>query len=248
MSPYLMSRFICLSTAKEIWDVVTKTYFDGGDETFLFDLKKRAFTIKQNGAPVHKYYSQLQTIFQEIDHRTPNRMHCDATLLNVRPNWIVFVFTCFLPGSTLSLIRGEILRKEPKLHLDQTFAYVRREAQQRLTMSSTPDIAVLATQRPQGPLTSTTGASQTQVTSSRPECKCTHCGGSKHTCDGCYELIGYPDWWDHSKALRKNRGKSLDTSSDSAPVSPGVPTAPALASASVATTGHLQQQDDWLWY
>lgn len=33
MSPDLMSRFICLSTAKEIWDVVKKTYFGGGDRS-----------------------------------------------------------------------------------------------------------------------------------------------------------------------------------------------------------------------
>ncbi|KAI5323590.1 hypothetical protein L3X38_032662 [Prunus dulcis] len=49
MSPDLMGRFIRLSTAKELRDAVKKTYFDGGDETSLFDLKKRAFTIKQNG-------------------------------------------------------------------------------------------------------------------------------------------------------------------------------------------------------
>ncbi|CAL2227816.1 unnamed protein product [Prunus armeniaca] len=46
MSPDLMSLFICLSTATEIWDAVKKTYFDGGDETFLFDLNKQAFSIK----------------------------------------------------------------------------------------------------------------------------------------------------------------------------------------------------------
>ncbi|KAI5319406.1 hypothetical protein L3X38_039114 [Prunus dulcis] len=217
MSPDLMSRFILLSTAKEIWDAVKKTYFDGGDETFLFDLNKRAFTIKQNDAPT------------KLD-----RLSVHLFLAGLDPQF--------------DQVPGEILRKEPKLDLDQIFAYVRREAQQRLTITSTPDTAVLATQCPQGPPTSTTGASQTQVTSSHPERKCTHCGGSKHTRDGCYELIGYPDWWDHSKAPRKNRGKSLDTSSDSAPVSPAVQTAPAPASTSVVTTGHPQQQDDWLWY
>ncbi|KAI5321966.1 hypothetical protein L3X38_031038 [Prunus dulcis] len=43
--------------------------------------------------------------------------------------------------------------------------------------------------------------------------------------------------WDHSKAQCKNRDKTLNTSSDLAPVSPAVPTAPAPASTSVATTG-----------
>ena len=25
--------------------------------------------------------------------------------------------------------------------------------------------------------------------------KCTHCGSTKHTCDTCFKLHGYPDWW-----------------------------------------------------
>ena len=38
MSPALMQRFISLQTAKKIWDVVSKTFYDGSDETQLFDL------------------------------------------------------------------------------------------------------------------------------------------------------------------------------------------------------------------
>ena len=38
MSPTLMQRFICLQTAKEIWDAVSKTFCDGSDETQLFEL------------------------------------------------------------------------------------------------------------------------------------------------------------------------------------------------------------------
>ncbi|KAI5336215.1 hypothetical protein L3X38_015482 [Prunus dulcis] len=146
MSLDLMGRFIRLSTAKEIWDAVKKTYFDGGDETFLFDLNKQAFTIKQNGVPVHKYYSQLQTIFQEIDH-------CDSDVTESLTELDRLRVHLFLAGLNpqFDQVRGEILRKDPKLNLDQTFAYVRHEAQQRLTMANTSDTAVLATQRLQGP-------------------------------------------------------------------------------------------------
>ncbi|KAI5343223.1 hypothetical protein L3X38_011099 [Prunus dulcis] len=132
---------------------------------------------------------------------------------------------------------GKSYAKIPKLDLDQTFAYVHREAQQRLTMASAPEPAVMVTQRQQGPQTSVGGSSQTKVLSSRPEQECTHCGGNKHTCAGCYELIGCPDWWDHSKAARKNRSKSLTIFSDSDPVSPVVSTTPAPTSASITTTG-----------
>ena len=26
--------------------------------------------------------------------------------------------------------------------------------------------------------------------------KCSHCGGTKHTKEGCFKLIGYPEWWE----------------------------------------------------
>ena len=35
--------------------------------------------------------------------------------------------------------------------------------------------------------------------------KCTHCGNMKHTCDTCFKLHGYPDWWNELQA-RKRRG------------------------------------------
>lgn len=28
---------------------------------------------------------------------------------------------------------------------------------------------------------------------------CEHCGGSKHTIEGCFKLIRYPDWWEELK-------------------------------------------------
>lgn len=26
--------------------------------------------------------------------------------------------------------------------------------------------------------------------------RCSCCGGSRHTKEGCFKLVGYPDWWD----------------------------------------------------
>ncbi|KAL0282712.1 UNVERIFIED_CONTAM: Copia protein [Sesamum angustifolium] len=37
---------------------------------------------------------------------------------------------------------------------------------------------------------------------------CTNCGESGHTKSRCYELIGYPEWWDPSKAPLKRNSKS----------------------------------------
>jgi hypothetical protein len=29
--------------------------------------------------------------------------------------------------------------------------------------------------------------------------KCTHCGGTRHTKETCFEIHGYPDWWREGK-------------------------------------------------
>ena len=78
MSPELMGRFIRLRTAKEIWAAVKKVFYDGSDESQVYELNRKAFTLKQNGQPVSKYYSMLQSLFQELDHRDPPSMVCAA--------------------------------------------------------------------------------------------------------------------------------------------------------------------------
>ena len=37
---------------------------------------------------------------------------------------------------------------------------------------------------------------------------CTHCGETRHTKSQCYELIGYPEWWDFAKAPCKLNSKT----------------------------------------
>ncbi|CAL8152075.1 unnamed protein product [Prunus armeniaca] len=176
MSPELMGRFICLRTANEIWDAVKKVFYDGSDESQVYELNRKAFTLKQNGQPVFKYYSMLQSLFQELDHRDPPSM-------------------------------------EPKLDLDQSFAYVRRDAQQRANFTGAAaslDATVMVVQRSKGP-PSSHGSSSTQGVKDKPVFKCTHCGGSKHTREHCYELVSFPSWWDHSKNKRSGH-KALQAS------------------------------------
>lgn len=74
------------------------------------------------------------------------------------------------------------------------------------------EASVMVAQSQKGSQTSSGDSSHNKASTSHPEKKCTHCGGDKHTRVGCYELIGYLDWWDRSKALQRNMSKSLNTS------------------------------------
>ncbi|KAL3497353.1 hypothetical protein ACH5RR_040085 [Cinchona calisaya] len=41
--------------------------------------------------------------------------------------------------------------------------------------------------------------------------KYTHCDQSGQTKDRCYELVGYPEWWDHSRASQKKNSQKTPT-------------------------------------
>uniref|UniRef100_A0A803MSM8 Uncharacterized protein n=1 Tax=Chenopodium quinoa TaxID=63459 RepID=A0A803MSM8_CHEQI len=61
--------------------------------------------------------------------------------------------------------------------------------------------------------------------------RCDHCGGSRHTKEGCFKIIGYPEWWeDHKKRKAATRvtfsqtgGKAHLTQASSGDTSPQFP-------------------------
>ncbi|KAL5765198.1 hypothetical protein ACOSQ2_017792 [Xanthoceras sorbifolium] len=124
----------------------------------------------------------------------------------------------FLNGldSEFEQVQGEILRMDPKLDLESTYAYVLREAN-RLTLLAeqlnTPDpIAMIARRNNTPPTKQSNTTSSTSRSfdignkNSNSTRYCNHCGDIGHTKSRCYDLIGYPELWDRSKApKRKNK-------------------------------------------
>ena len=45
-----------------------KPFYDGSDELQVFTLNQKAFSTKQNGQPLSKFYKELIEIFPELDH------------------------------------------------------------------------------------------------------------------------------------------------------------------------------------
>ena len=267
MSPLLMQRFIRLPTAKEIWEAVSKTFYDGSDETRLFELNQKCFSIKQGGRPVSTYYNELVALFQEIDHRTVSQGETVGDIVQVHSILHRLRVYIFLSGldSEFDQVRGEILRKEPKLDLESTYACVRREFQQRQTMGSYRSVnehsalAAISTNQHfnsghptvvanqlvgypnptrQGLAPGTFKNKNHTATGKYAGLICGHCGESGHSKQRCYELIGYPTWWDFSKKPRKKfAGKAMMTTTgdDQFATTTEAPQ-PAAAAANIAHT------------
>ena len=130
MSPEIMKRYLQLRTAREIWSALAKAFYDGSDETQLFALNQRAFTTKQAGQPLSTYYGELVEIFQELDYRDKFIMKDPDDIVTYKKFVARLRVHIFLSGldAEFEQIRGEVLRKDPLMDLDDTYAYVHRDA------------------------------------------------------------------------------------------------------------------------
>ncbi|KAK4270129.1 hypothetical protein QN277_023208 [Acacia crassicarpa] len=64
----------------------------------------------------------------------------------------------------------------------------------------TSDSSALVTQTPHLPLTISTSKPRKDGPTNKTLI-CSHCGDSGHSKARCYEIIGYPEWWDLPNAL-----------------------------------------------
>ena len=230
MSPEIMKRYLRLPTAHGIWNALAKAFYDGADESQLFALNQRAFSTKQVGRPISTYYGDLIEIFQELDHRDKIVMNDPDNVIAYKKSVERLRVHIFLNGlnEEFEQIRGEILRRDSVLDLEETYAYVRRDSVRRNTLNgepghSEPSIMVarrIKYQRPMNlkPERASGSPNHNQLIGSqnrsyeigvaRPERMCTHCGETGHTKLRCYELIVYLEWWDFSKAPRKRNLKT----------------------------------------
>jgi gag-polypeptide of LTR copia-type len=80
IDPKLIGNYVHLNAARDIWKAMAVTYFDGGDMSHFYSLKRKEYQIRQAGNSVENYYSILQGLWREIDSRRPNSMVCTVDI------------------------------------------------------------------------------------------------------------------------------------------------------------------------
>ncbi|KAL6350723.1 hypothetical protein AAG906_028185 [Vitis piasezkii] len=211
MDPSLIGNFIRFPTAKQVWDAIATTYFNGSDATQVYELRRRVARLRQGSGSLEKYYNDLQGLWREIDFRRPNLMQC--------PEDRVYTFLDGLDDK-LDNIRSDVLQLKPFPTVEQAYAHVPNDGEEAAG-------AVLASRSlKQGPSTAANSLSLNRKFNSisksngpSNDMKCSHCGNSKHTRDTCFKLHGYPDWWHELQAKSKNAangtGKAAIASTES---------------------------------
>lgn len=243
MSPTLIRRFIRHQTTAEIWEAVTKTFYDGSDETQLFELNRRSFNTRQAGRVLSTYYNEFVSIFQDIDTRLTMQEESVEDTISINKTISRFRDHIFLAGldPKFNQARSEVLRKDPPLSLESCYTYIRKDQSQRQTMEEQkpePDSMVhLATgNRPQ---------KGRNLNSKNNTQSCTHCGEEGHSKLRCYEIIGYPDWWDFTKKPRKKISQATVASKPQTN-EPNIPVAAHTSTNTGMSQTNLTQNDTWI--
>ncbi|KAK2991229.1 hypothetical protein RJ640_018312 [Escallonia rubra] len=213
MDPSLISNFIRFPKAKEVWDNIATTYFDGTDTSQVYDLKRQVMRLKQGEGSIETYYNNLQGLWREIDFRRPNPMKCEVDIQ--KDNSILQedrVYT-FLDGldDRLDKIRGDVLQIKPFPTVEQAYVHVRRE-----------DLRGGKKSQQQAPLQVLSGEKPNMTAKQKPQAEgggCTHCGNVKHTRETCFKLHGFPELWHELKAKKKRDAGTSEKSGRAALVS-----------------------------
>lgn len=144
MEPSLIGNFIRFPTAKEVWDVIATTFFDGTDTSQIYDLKKRVTKMRQNGGSIETYYNGIHALWREIDFRRPNPMTCAIDIQKFNSISQEDRVYTFLDGldDRLDKVRSDVLMMNSFPSVKQAYAHVRREDSRHAVMLTDGDAAL----------------------------------------------------------------------------------------------------------
>ncbi|KAH6773521.1 hypothetical protein C2S51_011925 [Perilla frutescens var. frutescens] len=204
-------------TAKAVWDGLAITYGSGTDSLQVFDLHRKANTLKQEEYTIEETWAKFQEIWMTIDRREPNPMICSKdidTFNQIVQHQRLFQFLTALNGS-YEPVKKELLKRDPLPSVDFAYAMVRREtARDRILRPVVNDDGGASSGIGAGLAARDRDRNRKGNWPRKPEDDkskliCSHCGMKKHTRETCFQLVGYPDWWDETKKTKlpgKNRG------------------------------------------
>ena len=108
-------------------------------------------------------------------------------------------------------IRRKILRQEQLLNLEECYSLIRCEAIRSTILNEEfeqPEASVMVSwnQTSQSSQDRTkSNNSKNSNNSEKSSYKCTHCNKKGHTKSRCFELVGYPYWWDSTRHRNSKR-------------------------------------------
>ncbi|KAJ1400195.1 Zinc finger, CCHC-type [Sesbania bispinosa] len=197
IEPNLRSTITYVENAKDLWEDI-KERFAVVNGPRIQQLKAELADCKQQGSTMVAYYSKLKTLWDElINYEKTLQCTCSGCTCGVvlklekrREEEKVHQFLMGLDDTSYGAVRSSVLATDPLPSLNRVYAImVQEERMKSITRTKEEKgmvvgLAVQAGSKNKG----------------RREAKdksvvCSHCGKTGHDAKGCFQIIGYPEWW-----------------------------------------------------
>ena len=192
-----------ISDSHKLWENIRKR-FSVGNKVHIHYLKEQLAACKQDGQSVMDYFGRLAKLWEELDTFKPlPACSCSAAARyeQERDEEKVHQFFMGLHESHFGVVCQSIIPSDSPIDLGEAYAKIVRE-EQRLTSTKereahTNAVGFVAKKEQSEP----TGQS-------RRIPNCAHCGRRGHDKANCWQLVGFPDWWEETPPTRgDNRGR-----------------------------------------
>lgn len=110
----------------------------------------------------------------------------------------------FLTGlnGDLDKERRVLLNNKPLPTVEKVYATVRREISRRSIMNGVSSLGSGPSEIGSGLAMQSKHPQRSREEEDRRKLRCCHYGGSKHTKESCFEIVGYSEWWDDFQRRR----------------------------------------------
>ncbi|KAF3791852.1 hypothetical protein EJ110_NYTH11807 [Nymphaea thermarum] len=187
LSQDITNEVLHKESAKDMWDSLAATYSQARNETRIMQLHHDIHQMRQDGRPLHTYYSSLKSMFERLNNYFP-ACKCEQQKA-YRDMLMVGVFLSGL-DSVYESAKNQMLTSPSIPPIDEAYSRLSRIPIPAGTVPDTTS-AMLATRGRGGSFFARgRGGRGRGNTASRPVCQFCHRIG--HTVDNCWHKHGRP--------------------------------------------------------
>ncbi|GJY83784.1 putative RNA-directed DNA polymerase [Tanacetum coccineum] len=219
------------NTAAEIWSDL-KERFGKESAPRAYELKQTLSATIQGNISVSAYYTKLRSIWDEMESALPiprcNYKGCSCDmgkkLVEHKEKEKLYEFLMGL-NSEFSVIRTQILAMNPIPTLGKAYHLVTEDEKQRaITADKQPSTdaaafkAFVPGRRENNSIQRRDKLPSRDVKRRDAVDHCTFCEKDGHIHDGCFKLIGYPEWWPGNRKREETKPKAACVKAGSCPI------------------------------
>lgn len=220
-------------TAKALWDGLALTYGSRSDSLQVFDLHRKANNIRQGEGTLEACWNSLQDIWVSIDTLDTNPMKYpeDISLYNQKMQEFRLYQFLTAVSDKFEAEKKELLKRTPLPSVEAAFFEFKRAESQADLLKHGPSETISSLglgqglvvkpptgrgrgRGPQSDRNTATQQGQSSTRSGFPSSRvdksniiCEHCGKKGHSKDKCFQIFGYPEWWEGKRVTTGQGGK-----------------------------------------